>query len=99
MILPYRQKREDKVENDKGRRYFRRRERNDDDSFAVKVVLRDGESAESLIKRFKWAVDASGVLKEVRDREHAMSPSEKEKFKRRRAAKRRNKSRVDREDG
>lgn len=87
------------MENEKGRRFFRRRERNEDDSFAIKVVLREGESADSLVKRFKWAVDASGVLKEVRDREHAMSPSEKQKFKRRRAAKRRNKTRQDRSEG
>lgn len=81
------------MENEKGRRFFRRRDRNDSDSYEVKVVLREGESADSLIKRFKWAVEASGVLKEVRDREYAMSPSEKQKFKRRRAAKRRNKAR------
>ena len=81
------------MENEKGRRFFRRRDRNEDDSFEVKVVLRDGETAESLAKRFKWAVEASGVLKEVRDREYAMSPSEKAKFKQRRAAKRRSKAR------
>jgi small subunit ribosomal protein S21 len=87
------------VEENKGRRFFRRRDRNEGDSFEVKVVLREGETADSLVKRFKWAVEASGVLKEVRDREYAMSPSEKVKFKRRRAAKRRNKSRQDRDEG
>jgi ribosomal protein S21 len=86
------------VEDNKGRRFFRRRERNEGDSFEVKVVLRDGETTDSLIKRFKWAVEASGILKEVRDREYAMSPSEKAKFKKRRAAKRRNKARQDRSD-
>ena len=86
------------MENDKGRRFFRRRDRNDSDSYEVKVVLREGESADSLIKRFKWAVEASGVLKEVRDREYAMSPSEKQKFKRRRAAKRRSKARQDKSE-
>jgi ribosomal protein S21 len=87
------------VEDNKGRRFFRRRDRNEDDSFEVKVVLRDGETAESLVRRFKWAVEASGVLKEVKDREYAMTPSEKAKFKQRRAAKRRNKSRQDRDEG
>lgn len=86
------------MEDNKGRRFFRRRDRNEGDSFEVKVVLRDGETADSLIKRFKWAVEASGILKEVKDREYAMSPSEKAKFKRRRAVKRRNKSRQDRSD-
>ncbi len=87
------------MEDNKGRRFFRRRDRNEDDSFEVKVVLRDGETAESLVRRFKWAVEASGVLKEVKDREYAMTPSEKAKFKQRRAAKRRNKSRQDRDEG
>lgn len=87
------------MEENKGRRFFRRRDRNEDDSFEIKVVLRDGETADQLVKRFKWAVEASGVLKEVRDREYAMTPSEKAKFKQRRAAKRRNKSRQDRDEG
>lgn|GEM_PF-5109525 len=86
------------MEDNKGRRFFRRRSRNEDDSFAVKVVLRDGETADSLVKRFKWAVEASGILKEVRDREYAMAPSEKAKFKQRRAAKRRKKARQDHSD-
>lgn len=86
------------MEENRGRRFFRRRDRSENDSFEVQVVLREGETADSLIKRFKWAVEASGVLKEVRDREYAMSPSEKEKFKRRRAAKRRNKARQDRSE-
>lgn len=86
------------MENNKGRRFFRRRDRSEEDSFEIKVVLRDGESADSLIKRFKWAVDASGILKEVKDREYAMSPSEKAKAKSRRAAKRRNKARQDHSD-
>ncbi len=56
------------------------------------VALRDGESTESLIRRFKRMVESSGVLKELRRREYYLSPTEKRKEKGRRAAKRRAKA-------
>lgn len=53
------------------------------------VALRDGESFDSLIRRFRRIVESSGILKELRQREAYLSPSEKRKDKARRAAKRR----------
>lgn len=52
------------------------------------VYLREGESPESLIRRFKKIVELAGVMKELKRREHYLSPSQKKKEKRKKAAKR-----------
>jgi len=47
----------------------------------TKVSVRDGEPIERALKRFKRKVEQSGVLKEVRKREHYLKPSIKKKLK------------------
>lgn len=51
----------------------------------TKVTVRDGESVERAIKRFKRKVEQAGILKEVRKREHYVKPSVKAKLKKRAA--------------
>jgi len=55
------------------------------------VVLSEGETFESLLKRFNKKVQQDGVLSEARRREHFEAPSIKRKKKA--AAKRRKSSR------
>ncbi len=45
------------------------------------IRLKDGESLENAIKRFKRSCAKSGVLAEVRKREHYESPSVKRRQK------------------
>lgn len=68
-------------------RRFRKHEHNNTLQGTV-VFLRDGESAESLIKRFKKMVELAGVMRELKKREYYLSPSQKKKDKRKKAAKR-----------
>lgn len=51
----------------------------------TRVAVRDGESIERALKRFKRKVEQSGVLKEVRKREYFIKPSMKKKVKARNA--------------
>ncbi|MDA0712373.1 MAG: 30S ribosomal protein S21 [bacterium] len=51
----------------------------------TKVSVREGESIERALKRFKRKVEQAGVLKEVRKREHYLKPSVKKKLKARAA--------------
>ena len=43
------------------------------------VVVRDGESFESALRRFKKQCERTGILSEVRKREHYEKPSVKRK--------------------
>lgn len=52
------------------------------------VVLKEGESVESLIRRFKKIVELAGILKELKKREHYLGPSQKKREKQKRAQKR-----------
>ena len=45
------------------------------------VVVRDGESFESALRRFKKQCERTGILSEVRKREHYEKPSVKRKKK------------------
>ena len=54
----------------------------------AQVFLKEGESGESLLNRFRAAVVRSGVLKELRDRRFFRSESEKKKLAAARAARR-----------
>jgi small subunit ribosomal protein S21 len=45
------------------------------------VVVRDGESFESALRRFKKQCERTGILSEVRRREHYEKPSVKKKKK------------------
>jgi small subunit ribosomal protein S21 len=52
------------------------------------VVVREGDSFEGSIKRFKKLVEKAGILSEVRKREHYEKPSVKRKKKEAAARKR-----------
>ncbi len=58
----------------------------------TKVVVKEGEPFEKALKRFKKKVEAAGILKEVRRREHYLKPSIRKKEKQRAADKRRRRS-------
>lgn len=58
----------------------------------TKVLVRDGEPFEKALKRFKKKVEAAGILKELRRREHFLKPSMRKKEKQRSAEKRRRRS-------
>ncbi len=45
------------------------------------IKLKDGESIEGALKRFKKATEKAGILSEVRKREHYEKPSVKKKKK------------------
>ncbi len=66
-----------------------KRNREEQEVVGTAVAIRDGESIDSLIRRFRRVVESAGILKELRQREFYLSPSEKRKEKGRRAAKRR----------
>lgn len=57
------------------------------------VIVKDGESFESALRRFKKQCEKSGILTEIRKREHFEKPSVRKKKKsiaaRKRAIKRR----------
>jgi small subunit ribosomal protein S21 len=56
-----------------------------------KVVLRDGESQEKLLRRFRKAVTRSGVLSEVRKRRWFVSKSEQRRMAEKKAIRRQGK--------
>lgn len=45
------------------------------------IKLKDGESIEGALKRFKKATEKAGILSEIRKREHYEKPSVKKKKK------------------
>ncbi|MBI3299319.1 MAG: 30S ribosomal protein S21 [Elusimicrobia bacterium] len=47
----------------------------------VFVKIRDGESIEEALRRFKRECERNGILKEIKRREHYTSPSVKRKLK------------------
>ena len=51
------------------------------------VTARKNESLESLIRRFNRSVEAAGIMRELKKRRHAQSPSQKKRDKRKRARK------------
>ncbi len=54
----------------------------------VKLRLRDGESVNDAVKRFRKLVEHSGIKKEMRRREYFEKPSETARRARRRAERR-----------
>ena len=50
-------------------------------NFMAGVKVRDGESFEGALKRFKKACEKAGILAELRKREHYEKPSVKRKRK------------------
>jgi small subunit ribosomal protein S21 len=47
----------------------------------VFVKVRDEESVEEALRRFKHECERNGILKEIKRREHYMSPGAKRKLK------------------
>lgn len=45
------------------------------------IIIRDGESFEGALKKFKKQVEKAGILSEIRKREHYEKPSVKRKRK------------------
>lgn len=68
-------------------RRFKRQDRQGGNQGTV-VYLRDGETSDNLIRRFKKIVELAGIMKELKRREYYLSPSQKKKEKRKKAAKR-----------
>lgn len=48
-----------------------------------KVEIREGESFEDAMRKFKKMIEQDGILKEIRDRKHYQKPSELKRKKRR----------------
>jgi ribosomal protein S21 len=53
------------------------------------VDLREGESPEHLITRFRQAVQRDGILREIKQRRHFIPKSERRRIARAKAARRR----------
>ena len=53
------------------------------------VDLRDGESPEHLITRFRQVVQRDGILREIKQRRHFIPKSERRRIARAKAARRR----------
>lgn len=56
-----------------------------------KTIVRDNETIEDALKRFKRDVSRSGTLAEIRKREHFLKPSDIRKMKKRAAKKNKDK--------
>ena len=56
---------------------------------ALEVTLRDGESQDSLLRRFQKAIQMEGILREARASETFLSKRDAYKLKSKRAARRR----------
>ena len=55
----------------------------------LKVSIREGESQESLLKRFQRMVQTEGVLREARAHEYFISRGDAERIKAKKSARRR----------
>lgn len=53
----------------------------------AKTIVRENETIEEALKRFKREVSRNGVLAEARRREHYLKPSDVRKMKKRSACK------------
>ena len=58
----------------------------------AEVRIKEGESFERAMKRFRRAVDRAGIRKECRRRMYYVKPSEQRRIKRRQAERRRRKA-------
>ena len=52
------------------------------------VILRDGESADNLLRRFRTKVQRSGILRDAKKKRHFVSKSEKRRIAKRKAIRR-----------
>ena len=60
---------------------------------SLRVLIHEGESQDSLLRRFQRMVQTSGILREVKAHRHFISKGEMARLKARKSAKRRNRSR------
>ena len=58
---------------------------------SMQVQVRDGESQDSLLRRFQKVVQTSGILREVKAQRHFISKGEKARLKAQKSARRRRK--------
>jgi len=58
-------------------------------SFVLMVELRDGESQENLLARFRKMVQREGILREAKSRRHFLSNREATRLRRQRSMRRR----------
>ena len=67
--------------------FFPHEQKNDEERslFVVKLVIRDKESIQEAVRRFRKLIERSGVKKEMRRREHFEKPSETKRRARLRA--------------
>jgi len=63
---------------------------------SMQVSIRDGESQDSLLKRFQRMVQTSGVLREVKATRYFISRGEVERIKAQKSARRRRRQGSDR---
>ncbi|MBI2911736.1 MAG: 30S ribosomal protein S21 [Chloroflexi bacterium] len=59
----------------------------------LQVLLRDGESQESLLGRFQKMIQREGILREARQRKHFISNRDKMRAAQRKSARRRRRAR------
>ncbi|MPZ23903.1 MAG: 30S ribosomal protein S21 [Dehalococcoidia bacterium] len=59
----------------------------------MEVILRDGESQEGLLTRFKKGVERSGLMREMKSKRYFVSRSERERIATRNAIRREAKNR------
>lgn len=72
----------------RGGEFKRVRNRYDsDEPKGMAVALRDGETVDSLMRRFKKMVESAGIMKELRKREYHLTRSQKRREKRKKAIK------------
>ena len=60
---------------------------------SLQVLIRDGESQDSLLRRFQRMVQIDGVLREVKAHRHFISKRDAARIKARKSAKRRRQQR------
>jgi len=58
---------------------------------SMQVQIREGESQDSLLRRFQKVVQTSGILREVKAQRHFISKGEKARLKAQKSARRRRK--------
>ena len=56
---------------------------------ALEVYLRDGESQDSLLRRFQRSIQMSGVMRDFKARQHFLSKGDTARIKARKSASRR----------
>ena len=56
---------------------------------SMQVIIREGESQDSLLRRFQRMVQMSGILREVKTHRYFLSKGEKARLKAQKSAKRR----------